>query len=693
MRRAHGAMATWSVTLLLAATTAAHGEPPQLSAPQVEQIVEQGKGWYLVEIGDGGQSNESSLVWMVSAEGLGTVPLTESQRADLAAEFGGESLVDPGDAVPAWVALDKRAIDAMETGVLPQGYEDFGEPADFGGCGDRNKEKLLHFAGNRDAGSHTWNLGSGASGTLTAALPADLDANLWFRYKEKRTGIFGVCFTYGLSFRNVQVAGSGTFDGHDTLAADVTYHDSWEQSWRLIDSNIGHVSFWVGPIPVWIDFDFKLDVGAAVDVTATASVTLSTNIDAHGGFDYTCDAHGCTGSNSFQGGDFDLGDVNSGVEATIKPQVWAEPLVGAEVWHNPFLTILRGEAGLRGEVDADIWGYYGSTCGDADGDGHNETVRALTADAGWGYDIVYNYEILGSLHQHTTTGPRYHLGWWDLLDRLGLGQSTALQPMLLGPAVVPTHTPQSYTVRMRPCYPYPEQVNLALNGSWNGVPVIPEPRSTDPARNSTVMRRGFQQPGEHQVVVTNTVDGNGRAIDVAYTRAITAVDPAPPPPPLAPEIRVLVVGGPSVPDGGVYALPPTPIGELPLTATFEIWNDGDASLTLQNPGSLVSGNGFSQAGAVPAAIVAPGAHTSFQVRFQAASPWTYTGAIRILSNDADESPYDVVLSAAALGPCVADAATLCLRDGRFEVRVDASGVAAPARALHRPRGLLQLRQP
>lgn len=436
------------------------------------------------------------------------------------------------------------------------------------------------------------------------------------------------------------------------------------------------MSFTIGPVPVWIDFNFRLDVGVELDIEVTANVTTEATIHAEGSFDYTCTRSSCSGTNTFGSDDFQFGEVNAGLEARLKAQAWAEPMLGAEVWKNPFVDILKGEVGLRGLVEADIWGYFGSTCGDADGDGTNETVKALAADLQWGYDVRYNYEILEHRVERTEPGPRYPLGWWDVLERIGQGKSTALQPMVLGPAEVPTATGQSYTFRMRPCYPYSEHVNFEVNGNWTGVKTIPEPQSTDPALNSSILSRVFNQPGIHQVTAVTVVDGKGREIDVPYTREVLAIAPVPPPPPPQ-EIRVRVAGGSQVPDGGAYTFPRTHVSNLPLDRTFEIWNDGGVDLTIQNPGALVSGDGFTQVGSA-ASVVPPGGHTTFKVRFAAASPWMYSGAVRILNDDADEGVYDVALSGRALGTCAADATTLCLQGGRFKVRVDYGGGAGKA---------------
>jgi hypothetical protein len=585
----------------------------------------------------------------------------------------------------------------------------------------------------------------------------------------------------------VRVVGTALAEGNSLLEAGVTYRpEPWRESWNLINADLGRLSFSVYGFPVWIDFFFELDVGVEIAAEITASVELETEVEAAGSFDYTCNSGGCTGTNTFDSDDFGLGDLNAEVEARIEATAWAQPGLGAALYGSDWLA--GGGVGLRGLLQAELWGYYGNGCGDADGDGSNEWVKALTAEASWGYDTLYFWTIFGDDHDSHDEGPRYTLGWWDLLDVLGLGKSTVLQPMLLGPAeVIADSGAHEYTVRMRPCYPYSDAVTFGITGPWTGTTTIPEPRSTDPARNSSVMARGFNNVGTYTTTVTAIEDDAGRDLDVPYTRDIVAIAGPPdikvtlvgsqtqiprnstldvgttpfgqvlptgiavrnvggetlvvqsvsvsgssqfavttisstqiPPDGVAsfsvrllatqsgghtarvsiatndpnenpyefdvtgtvgvgPEIRVRLAGGTEVSDGGAHAFPPTPVGNLPLTATFEVWNDGAADLTLQNPNTLVSGTGFTQVGTAPSAVIAPGTHTTFKVRFQTVNPWRYTGAVTLHNNDANEGTYDIALSAAALGACMPDATTLCLRGGRFKAKVDHAGGAAQTR--------------
>jgi bacillolysin len=114
-----------------------------------------------------------------------------------------------------------------------------------------------------------------------------------------------------------------------------------------------------------------------------------------------------------------------------------------------------------------------------------------------------------------------------------------------------------------------------------------------------------------------------------------------------PEVRLTRAwDGVEVPDGGSFAFPDAPVATLPVSRVFNICNDGSGSLTIANPGTLVSGGGFAQL-STPASSVAPGACTSVRVRFHVASQGTYAGALTIQNDDANENPYNVGLSGRA----------------------------------------------
>lgn len=122
-----------------------------------------------------------------------------------------------------------------------------------------------------------------------------------------------------------------------------------------------------------------------------------------------------------------------------------------------------------------------------------------------------------------------------------------------------------------------------------------------------------------------------------------------------PDITVQQPVGVNLIDGKTTSFGPV---QLTTTAvkTFTIRNDSDATLS----GLAMTMNGANAADftttSLPAATLVPGASMSFDVTFHANTLGTRTAAVHITSNDADESPFDIVLTAVAdMNPTVVTA--------------------------------------
>lgn len=105
----------------------------------------------------------------------------------------------------------------------------------------------------------------------------------------------------------------------------------------------------------------------------------------------------------------------------------------------------------------------------------------------------------------------------------------------------------------------------------------------------------------------------------------------------SPEIRVVSGDGVNLSVGSLYVMPSTTVS-VSTSRLFNLCNDGNAPLVINNPSSLVSGAGYSLI-AQPATPVDPGTCTTFRVRLLAATAGVYNGAVSIQNNDADENPF------------------------------------------------------
>jgi hypothetical protein len=487
---------------------------PQPAQAQIDadgdrlQVIAEGRGWRLLEVrppaggGETGVAGPPRRVWAVHRHGVDYVPVSEFQRTELRVDF------ERSDGSNAVIFVDQAAADAAEHRVA-SGEAPDAESGCFG-WNTKRKQKSYDFSDFNPSGDLPIDFG-GLTGSYDVNVPLSGQANIDMRYKIKKA----FCVPYKFEFLDARVFGDATFNGDGSLAASATLQGHWDKEWKLAEPRLG--DFWIYFVEV--EVTLPIYVGVSVDASLTGSVGLDADFSGSGTFDYTCTTNGCTGSNTFTDS-FDLEDSTASLELDIDTDVWARVMGRLSAYSS---SILYVEGGLKGVLHADLWGYHGNTCGDGDLDGNNETVRALTADVGWSADRAYGWGWLGSNHLSTNPGSLNYLGWWDLL---GSGGSTALAPMLLGPAEVEQGRPIGYTVKMRPCYPYSDRVDFTIQpGDWSGNKFIPEPGSSDPARNSSDLSRSFNQVGLRTVTATATSDAFGRDLGVSFSRELDVVPP------------------------------------------------------------------------------------------------------------------------------------------------------------------------
>ena len=119
------------------------------------------------------------------------------------------------------------------------------------------------------------------------------------------------------------------------------------------------------------------------------------------------------------------------------------------------------------------------------------------------------------------------------------------------------------------------------------------------------------------------------------------------PTPSTPDIAVKLPNATPIADGGTHDLGTT-ITSSPLNLTLTIANSGNTNLT----GLTITKTGTDAAAftitANPTAPVAPAGETTFTVQLSATTPGQKTAILHIASNDPDENPYDLNLTARVL---------------------------------------------
>jgi hypothetical protein len=115
-----------------------------------------------------------------------------------------------------------------------------------------------------------------------------------------------------------------------------------------------------------------------------------------------------------------------------------------------------------------------------------------------------------------------------------------------------------------------------------------------------------------------------------------------------PEIVVEQPAGTDIADGAAVSFGTvSPGGEAVLT--FTIRNTGSGDLTGISAGIIgVDAGSFTVSSAPGAIVPGSGGSTTFSVRFAPPTPGQKTAALRILSNDSDESPFDITFTGTGL---------------------------------------------
>jgi len=134
----------------------------------------------------------------------------------------------------------------------------------------------------------------------------------------------------------------------------------------------------------------------------------------------------------------------------------------------------------------------------------------------------------------------------------------------------------------------------------------------------------------------------------------------------APEIAVEQPSGTEIPDGGSRSFGNVAVGDT-ADLTFTIRNSGNARLT----GLTITKDGpdeqlFTITASPTAPLFGNGATTTFTVRFAPASPGTKTATLHLVSNDADENPFDIMLTGTVGLSSNADLASLTLSSGGLQ---------------------------
>lgn len=457
--------------------------PPDPNGAPTTTVLSQGTDWQLVNqsgyvVDDGGQYYSRNSYMISSTQGAYAAPLPASVQADLAGTIvDGETVVSVDQQIVSEIAQSEAQ------GYMTPYLESIAEPLDplpevfdpeqalFAGCSDNIITKSKTFNLAQPITLAQGSFGGGFSGSLNLSGNAQGTATGLVQIRVKRFRFLWSCIPYAVRFDHARAYGNVLVNYGATLSGTLNYSSpSWE--WELAKPHVASFSFWVGPLPVYIGVNLPITAGLEFSASVTGSITYNTGQTAQGPFDYLCTLSGCTGwSNVVQTGTSTPQTITGSLSGRIKPTVYAQVALRAYLYSE---WLAYAQVGVRPVFYGDLWGYYGNNCGDADGDGWFETVDALTFDLDWQLKVTAAARAFGANPSKWTlwSSSVWHIGYWDLIG------SDAVTPMLGATASVPVNTSQRYDSKMRPCWPYGDNVNYRLNWgdgtnvSFSGAPNV-----------------------------------------------------------------------------------------------------------------------------------------------------------------------------------------------------------------------------
>jgi hypothetical protein len=504
---------------LLSSSAWAQNDPDE--EPRYEEaILQEGPGWQLKEISgtvldDATQTYRDyhEFVYSLKQEGISRLPLPGTIREELT--------LDSDENKDTVYTLNQTILQEIELS-LDQGYlterlealakseEDSrnGGPGLMASCPDQIQSRSKSLSVNAPL-NFSGNLGGGFSGSLSATGNISGSATGEVQFAVKRSRVLGVCIPYGARFNHARAFGNAVVGYGAALTGNLNYNYAWQS--QIAKPSLGGLAFMIGPVPVYIGFNLPIDLGVGVQANVTGTINYNGSQSATGSFDYTCTLTGCSGNSSYDLGGNQQQTLTGSVSGRVYPTIWAQAAVRAYLYTE---WVAYAQVGVRPYLYGDLWGYSGNNCGDADGDGIQETVHALTFNLDWQLYLTAQARAFGAspTNWNLWNTPRNHLRFWDLIG------SSALRPMISGPSNPKVNVSQTYNAKMRPCWPYSNTVTYRFAwGDGSTTTLSGSPQTWTPSSHT------WTSTGNKTMSLTSLSDSYGRSLNQATSRNIQVI--------------------------------------------------------------------------------------------------------------------------------------------------------------------------
>ncbi|OJH38441.1 Kelch repeat-containing protein [Cystobacter ferrugineus] len=510
------------------------------SAAQVKVVLDEGTGWQLINV-SGANTDEvapyDAELYVVGDEaGISNVPVSDAVRQHMA---------DLSETKTTVFFLNKKVLDELRiseqqgapTPYLQSIMEPM-EPSLMGGdkCPDKvgRASKTFNFYKPLNLEKK---LDEGLNGTLATKGDIEAEASAEVEVlKIREPFLFFGCVTAGFDLNHLKLEAHGALSYGATLEGTVTYDNAWQ--FPIVRPTLGVIAIPVGPVVIPIDV--SLPITAGIDVKASTTGRISYDAKKSVSLDYTatCTFDGCESTTNFSSPPPSSPPVVASIQGRIEPSVWVQAAVRAGIFDAAY-----AQVGLRPYLDGDLWGYTGADCGDADGDGVQEFVQGGYFDLNWRLNVTAEVSALvfGTKEWPAifSTG-KQHIAFANLVTSVP-GGWTPFDPILEGSATTGQYDNTVYSIRMRPCFPFPKDNEKAalIEERDNTINYRLEwddgaSEEFTGARFDEVFnkRHTWVTAGTRKPRITLLSDGHGRNYGTSYTRNITVTaQPGPTPHP------------------------------------------------------------------------------------------------------------------------------------------------------------------
>jgi hypothetical protein len=483
-------------------------DPIDPTAPRVTETAS-GDGWRTLHVtgsvpdADTGEMRtvDDDIIIVERQEALDSAPLGQKTRLQLKQKVAlqsatvGTAAAAPTDGDALITVIHKKTMDQVEAT----------DPAQAGmmyfGCGDYDNDYTKSLVNIDRSFSHTKGHESGKfTGSFAASGRFQGNVTAKITYRVNKTW----CVPSSVSFKRAELTGNGTLTAKGDV--DGQFHQKWNYDKQVIKPKLLDQWFMVGPVPVYLRVFLPVDVG--LDAEAKATLKASANVVGKANFNIACTKSGCSGTRSATLSWAENQPPTFDAQARVKVTPWAQASARAVLYGETVGAY--AQVGVRAGVPIDLWAYAGNGCGDADNDGKNEFVNALTVDMRAQGDIV---------GQVVAAGKQVWGRSWNVADRhllfKKLGSSTALDPIFYREAGGAWNQVKMRG-QMRPCWPYKDAIKYRVTWSDGAVTQFTGAPGALFAKEHT-----FAAAGVKPIKLEALEDTAGRKIAGTRTQSVT----------------------------------------------------------------------------------------------------------------------------------------------------------------------------